>query len=82
MYNYALVDSRYLLCVTAVFPQGIWTAKRIPNPAYFEDDHPFDSMLTVTGIGLELWTMSGRIFFDNFLICSELTIANNFAREG
>ena len=62
--------------------QGIWKPKRIPNPAYFEDDHPFDNMLTITAVGLELWTMSGGIFFDNFLVCSELTIANNFAREG
>ena len=72
------------VCVSVVYYvlQGIWKPKRTPNPAYFEDEHPFDSLLTITAVGLELWTMSGSIFFDNFLVCSELTIANNFAREG
>ena len=62
--------------------QGVWKPKRIPNPSYFEDDHPFDSLLTISAIGFELWTMSGSIHFDNIIICSELTVANNFASEG
>ena len=77
MYNTVCV-----LCTICLTSQGIWKPRRIANPDYFEDDHPFDSLLTITTVGLELWTMSGGIHFDNIIVCSELTIANNFAREG
>ena len=62
--------------------QGNWKPQRIPNPSYFEDEHPFESLLTIHAIGFELWTMSAGIHFDNILITSELAVANLFAREG
>lgn len=61
---------------------GIWKPRRIRNKAYFEDDHPFDSLLTIGAIGFELWTMANDVTFDNIIICSELVVANNYARDG
>ena len=67
---------------TCTHTQGKWKPQRISNPSYFEDEHPFESLLTIHAIGFELWTMSAGIHFDNILITSELAVANNFAREG
>ena len=36
----------------------------------------------ISAIGLELWTMSKDIIFDNFIITNEMTAANAFSMEG
>ncbi|GAB0189337.1 alpha-1,3-mannosyl-glycoprotein 4-beta-N-acetylglucosaminyltransferase-like protein MGAT4D [Grus japonensis] len=61
--------------------QGIWSPRKIPNPDYFEDLHPF-KMTTVSAIGLELWSMTSDIYFDNFIICSEKEVADRWAADG
>ncbi|NXP46856.1 CLGN protein, partial [Heliornis fulica] len=61
--------------------QGIWSPRKIPNPDYFEDLHPFQ-MTTVSAIGLELWSMTADIYFDNFIICSEKEVADRWAADG
>ncbi|XP_010160784.1 calmegin, partial [Antrostomus carolinensis] len=61
--------------------QGIWSPQKIPNPDYFEDLHPFE-MTTVSAIGLELWSMTSDIYFDNFIICSEKEVADRWAADG
>ncbi|XP_077156355.1 calmegin isoform X2 [Paroedura picta] len=61
--------------------QGIWSPQKIPNPDYFEDPHPFQ-MTPVSAIGLELWSMTSDIYFDNFIICSDKEIADRWAAEG
>merc|ERR1712203_1171652 len=52
----------------------------IPNLDFFEDKEPF-KMTPVSGVGLELWSMSDNIYFDNFLITDNLALADAFARE-
>jgi len=47
--------------------KGVWAAKKIDNPDYFEDDHPAD-FTKIGAIGIELWTMSDGITFDNVYI--------------
>lgn len=47
--------------------QGKWAPRRIPNPDYFEDLNPF-KMTPIAAIGIELWSMSNNILFDNLLI--------------
>jgi len=47
--------------------KGIWEPRKIPNPAYFEDKHPAN-FEPIGAIGLELWTMSNGILFDNIYI--------------
>merc|ERR1712032_236333 len=38
-------------------------------------------MTPVSGVGLELWSMSDNIYFDNFLITDNMALADAFARE-
>ncbi|NXY71178.1 CLGN protein, partial [Glareola pratincola] len=61
--------------------QGIWSPQKIPNPDYFEDRHPFE-MTAVSAVGLELWSMTSDIYFDNFIICSEKEVADRWAADG
>ncbi|NXB89275.1 CLGN protein, partial [Vidua chalybeata] len=60
--------------------QGIWSPRKIPNPDYFEDLHPF-KMTAISAIGLELWSMTSDIYFDNFIICSEKEVADRWAAD-
>lgn len=54
--------------------------KADPNPNFFEDKHPF-RMTPIIAVGFELWTVTEDVYFDNIIITSELTVANNFAYE-
>ncbi|XP_008841654.1 calmegin [Nannospalax galili] len=60
--------------------QGIWSPQKIPNPDYFEDDHPF-LLTSFSALGLELWSMTPDIYFDNFIICSEKEVADRWATD-
>lgn len=62
------------------FFQGIWSPRKIPNPYYFEDDHPF-LLTSFRALGLELWSMTSDIYFDNFIICSEKEVADRWATD-
>lgn len=53
----------------------------IPNPDYFEDNHPF-LLTSFRALGLELWSMTSDIYFDNFIICSEKEVADRWAADG
>ncbi|XP_043346834.1 calnexin isoform X5 [Dermochelys coriacea] len=61
--------------------QGIWKPRKIPNPDFFEDLEPF-RMTPFTAVGLELWSMTSDIFFDNFIICSDQVVAEDWANDG
>lgn len=60
--------------------QGIWKPRKIPNPYYFEDLNPF-KMATFSAVGLELWSMTPDIYFDNFIICSDKEVADRWASD-
>ena len=38
-------------------------------------------MTPIVAVGFELWTVTEDVYFDNIIITSELTVANNFAYE-
>eukprot|EP00076_Gallus_gallus_P045080 XP_025010618.1 calnexin isoform X2 [Gallus gallus] len=61
--------------------QGIWKPRKIPNPDFFEDLEPF-KMTPFSAVGLELWSMTSDIFFDNFIICTERAVADDWANDG
>lgn len=61
--------------------QGVWKPRKIANPDYFEDLHPF-RMTTFSAVGLELWSMSSDIFFDNFFVTSDRNTAERWANDG
>lgn len=61
--------------------QGIWKPRKIQNPHFFEDQHPF-RMIPFFAVGLELWSMTSDILFDNFIICSDRSVAEKWAEDG
>ncbi|XP_075235063.1 calnexin 99A [Lycorma delicatula] len=60
--------------------QGKWAPRRIPNPDYFEDRDPF-RMTSIVAVGLELWSMSNQIMFDNILITDDPALADAWAAQ-
>jgi len=58
--------------------KGKWKAKQIENPKFFEDFHPHN-FAPMGGIGIELWTMTNKITFDNIFIGESLEEAFEFA---
>uniref|UniRef100_A0A8C5DFP7 Calnexin n=1 Tax=Gouania willdenowi TaxID=441366 RepID=A0A8C5DFP7_GOUWI len=61
--------------------QGVWKPRKIPNPDYFEDLQPF-RMAPFSAVGLELWSMTSDIFFDNFFISDDRNTAERWANDG
>eukprot|EP01130_Rhizamoeba_saxonica_P001249 TRINITY_DN11132_c0_g1_i1.p1 TRINITY_DN11132_c0_g1~~TRINITY_DN11132_c0_g1_i1.p1 ORF type:complete len:487 (+),score=178.67 TRINITY_DN11132_c0_g1_i1:52-1512(+) len=59
---------------------GEWTPKQIDNPHYFVDEQP-TRFPEIGALLLELWTMDEGIIFDNFLITSDRSIADNYAKQ-
>ncbi|XP_008419222.1 calnexin isoform X1 [Poecilia reticulata] len=60
--------------------QGIWKPRKIPNPDYFEDLQPF-KMTPISALGLELWSMTSDIFFDDFFITNDRNTAERWAAD-
>lgn len=60
--------------------QGKWAPRTIPNPEYFEDTNPF-KMTTIAAIGIELWSMSSDILFDNLIITDDEDVARDWAAQ-
>ncbi|KAF8510412.1 Calreticulin-domain-containing protein [Hysterangium stoloniferum] len=48
--------------------KGIWAPRKIPNPDYFEDKEPAKSLKRIGGVGIEIWTMTEDILFDNIYV--------------
>ena len=60
--------------------KGKWKPKKIPNPDYFHDPHPF-KMTAIGGVGIELWSMSQDLYFDNLIITDSVDIADTWAKD-
>ena len=52
----------------------------MPNPDYFHDPLPF-RMTSIGGIGIELWSMSNDLYFDNVIVTDNTEIADEWARD-
>ena len=52
--------------------QGIWKPQKIENPDYFEEPNPVERLTPIGAIGLELWTMSENVVFDNFILAEDI----------
>lgn len=61
--------------------KGIWVPRKLPNPNYYEDKNPFESVSPISALGLELWSMTDNIYFDNFIITDDETVAKQFAKD-
>uniref|UniRef100_A0A672Z331 Calmegin n=1 Tax=Sphaeramia orbicularis TaxID=375764 RepID=A0A672Z331_9TELE len=60
--------------------QGVWKPRKIDNPEFFEDLQPF-RMISFKALGLELWSMTSDIYFDNFIITSHKEVADRWASD-
>ncbi|XP_036430726.1 calmegin isoform X1 [Colossoma macropomum] len=60
--------------------QGVWSPRKILNPDYFEDLEPF-KMTSFRAVGLELWSMTSDIYFDNFIITADKEVADRWAAD-
>ncbi|KAH8110606.1 Calreticulin family-domain-containing protein [Phellopilus nigrolimitatus] len=60
---------------------GEWAPRKIPNPEYFEDLTPVKSLVKIGGIGIELWTMTPNILFDNIFVGHSAEDAKAFAAD-
>lgn len=60
--------------------RGKWKPRRIHNPDYFEDLEPF-KMTPIDAVGIELWSMSDNILFDNILVTDNIADAYQFAQD-
>ncbi|THH33133.1 hypothetical protein EUX98_g1015 [Antrodiella citrinella] len=61
--------------------KGEWAPRKIPNPVFFEDLTPVKSLVPIGGIGIELWTMTEDILFDNIYIGHSVEDAKALAAE-
>ncbi|XP_035906569.1 calnexin isoform X1 [Anopheles stephensi] len=60
--------------------QGKWAPRKIPNPDFFEDLTPF-RMTPIAAVGIEIWSMSSDILFDNIVICDDEAVADEWAAQ-
>ncbi|KIM47685.1 hypothetical protein M413DRAFT_22308 [Hebeloma cylindrosporum] len=61
--------------------KGLWSPRKIPNPNYFEDLTPVKSLNKIGGVGIELWTMTEDILFDNLYVGHSPEDAKKLAAE-
>ncbi|KAH9043705.1 Calreticulin family-domain-containing protein [Lactarius pseudohatsudake] len=61
--------------------KGEWAPRKISNPDYFEDLTPAKSLNKIGGVGIELWTMTEDILFDNIYVGHSLEDAKALAAE-
>ncbi|KAI0035137.1 Calreticulin family-domain-containing protein [Vararia minispora EC-137] len=55
---------------------GEWAPRKIPNPDFFEDLTPLKTLEKIGGVGIELWTMTEDILFDNIYVGHSIEDAN------
>ncbi|KAB5591962.1 Calnexin [Ceratobasidium theobromae] len=60
--------------------KGVWAPKKIPNPDFFEDLHPAN-LNKIGGVGIEIWTMTEDILFDNIYVGTSPEDAAKLAAE-
>jgi len=58
--------------------KGVWKPRQIPNPDYFVDEEPC-ILPAIDSVGIDIWTMSKGIIFDNIVISADVGKAKAFA---
>jgi len=61
--------------------KGEWAPRKIANPGFYEDLTPVKTLGKIGGVGIELWTMTEDILFDNIYIGHSTEDAKAFAAE-
>jgi len=60
--------------------KGEWKPQRITNPDWFEDLEPY-RMTSIDSLGLELWSMTDEILFDNFMITDDKEVHASWVEQ-
>jgi len=60
--------------------KGEWKPQQIDNPDFFVEEHP-SHFSAIGGIGIEIWTMSNGIAYDNLLVTHDETVAAEVAAK-
>ncbi|KAH7338696.1 calnexin [Rhizoctonia solani] len=60
--------------------KGPWAPRKIANPNYFEDLHPAN-LNKIGGVGIEIWTMTEDILFDNIYVGTSPEDAAKLAKQ-
>lgn len=55
--------------------------QKVKNLNYVQDLNPFSLLSSISAFGLELWSITEKIYFDNFLITKQETVGLDFARQ-
>jgi hypothetical protein len=61
--------------------KGEWAPRKISNPAFFEDVEPVKHLNNIGGVGIELWTMTEDILFDNIYVGHSVEDAEKLRAE-
>jgi len=61
--------------------KGVWAPRKISNPDYFEDRTPVKGLPKIGGVGIELWTMTEDILFNNIYVGHSIDDAVQLAGE-
>jgi len=61
--------------------KGEWAPRKIFNRNWYEDLTPVRSLNKIGGVGIELWTMTEDILFDNIYVGHSIEDARQFAAE-
>merc|ERR1711879_205510 len=60
--------------------KGTWKPRQIDNPNYFVDETPC-ILPKIDAVGIDIWTMSKGIVFDNILVSTDYAKAKSFADQ-
>eukprot|EP00929_Paragymnodinium_shiwhaense_P002365 TRINITY_DN102594_c0_g1_i1.p1 TRINITY_DN102594_c0_g1~~TRINITY_DN102594_c0_g1_i1.p1 ORF type:complete len:548 (+),score=173.11 TRINITY_DN102594_c0_g1_i1:80-1645(+) len=59
---------------------GEWKPRQIENPNYFYDETPY-ILPKIDSVGIDIWTMSSGIMFDNMVISTDVAKAEAFTEK-
>merc|ERR1712050_451493 len=59
---------------------GFWTAKKIANPEFVDDDSVY-KFADFGFIGFDLWQVKGGTIFDNIIVTDDVSEADDFAKK-
>jgi len=57
--------------------KGVWRPRQIPNPDFFVDETP-SALPKIDSVGIDIWTMSKGILFDNIVVSTDVAKAKAF----
>lgn len=61
--------------------KGEWKPRQIPNPEFYEVKDPYKLQERLGAVGIEIWTIDGKVMFDNILITDSLPAAMEYAES-